>query len=130
MFNSIFQITRESKYSFTFEKQASGFVGLDKNNAYFLITNVSKLVDVIQSLVKSFKKTDNTNNNTNNNTTTAPTQAVQTSNSSVDISAYKSKDVKSVDSTIEKLDKALSSLLADLKLMAIQSTKQIILLSA
>ena len=69
MFNSIFQITRESKYSFTFEKQASGFVGLDKNNAYFLITNVSKLVDVIQSLVKSFKKTDNTNNNTNNKNT-------------------------------------------------------------
>lgn len=128
LFNSIFQITRESKYSFTFEKQASGFVGLDKNNAYFLITNVSKLVDVIQSLVKSFKKTDNTNNNTNNNTTTAPTQAVQTSNSSVDISAYKSKDVKSVDSTIEKLDKALSSLLADSRIngYSINKTNNII----
>lgn len=128
LFNSIFQITRESKYSFTFEKQASGFVGLDKNNAYFLITNISKLVDVIQSLVKSFKKTDNKNNNTNNNTTTAPTQAVQTSNSSVDISAYKSKDVKSVDSTIEKLDKALSSLLADSRIngYSINKTNNII----
>lgn len=128
LFNSIFQITRESKYSFTFEKQASGFVGLDKDNAYFLITNVSKLVDVIQSLVKSFKKTDNTNKNTNNNTTTAPTQAVQTPNSSVDISAYKSKDVKSVDSTIEKLDKALSSLLADSRIngYSINKTNNII----
>ena len=54
LFNSIFQITRDSKYSFTFEPQSSGFVGLDRDNAYFLITNVSKLVDVVKALINSF----------------------------------------------------------------------------
>jgi len=44
LFNSIFQITRDSKYSFTFEPQSSGFVGLDRDNAYFLITSLLTLL--------------------------------------------------------------------------------------
>lgn len=118
LLNSIFQITRDSKYSFTFEKQSSGFVGLDRDNAYFLITNVNKLVDVIKGLINSIKSANsgnnnNNNNNNNNSSSTAPTQAVATPNSKVDISAHSSKDMKSVDSTIAKLDKTLSSLLTD-----------------
>ena len=116
LFNSIFQITRDSKYSFTFEPQSSGFVGLDRDNAYFLITNVSKLVDVVKALINSFKSNNNNNNkNNNNNNSSSPatTQAVATPNSSVDISAHKSSDMKNVDNTIAKLDKTLSSLLTD-----------------
>lgn len=116
LLNSIFQITRDSKYSFTFEKQSSGFVGLDRDNAYFLITNVNKLVDVVKGLINSIKSANSSNNNKNNNnnsSSTAPTQAVATPNSKVDISAHSSKDMKDVDNTIAKLDKTLSSLLTD-----------------
>lgn len=130
LLNSIFQITRDNKYSFTFEKQSSGFVGLDRDNAYFLITNVNKLVDVIQSLIKSIKSASSGSSNNNNNSSSSgsSTQAVSTSASSVDISAYKSSDMKNVDNTIAKLDTALSSLLADSSIngYAINKTSNIV----
>lgn len=130
LLNSIFQITRSSKYSFTFEKQSSGFVGLDRDNAYFLITNVSKLVDVVKGLIESIKSANsgNNNNNNNNSSSSSSTQAVSTPNSSVDISAHKSSDMKNVDNTIAKLDKTLSSLLTDSSIngYAINKTSNIV----
>ena len=125
LFNSIFQITRESDYSFTFEKQSSGFVGLDKDNAYFLITNVSKLVDVIKALIDSFKQSGDDNGNGDGTTSlsaiamnalannTDASAASDTPMSPVDLSNYTNDEIGTVDKTIAKLDSMLSSLLVD-----------------
>lgn len=125
LFNSIFQITRESDYSFTFENQSSGFVGLDKDNAYFLITNVSKLVDVVKALIDSFKKSDDNKGNGDGTTSLSDiamkalannadvSAASDTQMSPVDLSNYTNDEIGTVDKTIAKLDSMLSSLLVD-----------------
>lgn len=56
--NSIFQITRDSDYSFTFTNNHTNpnnkLNGWNKDNAYFLICNISRLVEVIKNLIADF----------------------------------------------------------------------------
>lgn len=114
--NGVFQQKRGDKYSFEFEKQASGFIGLDRDNAYFLITNVETLIDVITSLVNSINAGNNSNNNNNNNnTSTAPTapQTPKAAKTTPYSANYTDKEINNVNSVIDSLDEMLSSLLSD-----------------
>lgn len=58
LLNSIFQITRDSDYSFTFTNNHTNpnnkLNGWNKDNAYFLICNISRLVEVIKNLITDF----------------------------------------------------------------------------
>ena len=109
--NGVFQIDRESKYSFTFEEQETGLTGLTKDNAYFLISNIQTLVNVITDLAGKFGSGDE---NDNNNTSPSPTykpKAAKTANA--DKSTYTDKELSNATDLINNLDKMLSSLLAD-----------------
>ena len=109
--NGVFQIDRESKYSFTFEEQETGLTGLTKDNAYFLISNIQTLVNVITDLTGKFGSGDE---NDNNNTSPSPTykpKAAKTANA--DKSTYTNKELSNATDLINNLDKMLSSLLAD-----------------
>ena len=120
--NGVFQIDRESDYSFTFEKQDTGFTGLSKDNAYFLISNIQTLVTVITNLADKFDS-DNSGDNDGGNgrsttisksTVSSPTykpKATKTANA--DKSTYTNAELSNATDLINNLDKMLSSLLAD-----------------
>lgn len=110
--NGVFQIDRESKYSFTFEEQETGLTGLTKDNAYFLISNIQTLANVITNLIDKFGGSDESDNN--NSSSTSPTykpKAAKTANA--DKSTYTNKELSNATDLINNLDKMLSSLLAD-----------------
>ena len=111
--NGVFQIDRESKYSFTFEEQETGLTGLTKDNAYFLISNIQTLANVITNLIDKFGGSDESDNN-NSGSSTSPTykpKAAKTANA--DKSTYTNKELSNATDLINNLDKMLSSLLAD-----------------
>lgn len=141
LLNSIFNITRESKYSFTFEKQETGFVGLNKDNAYFIITNISTLIDIVRDLIGKFSQDDSGSGDTGSGdtgsgdtgsgdtgSTTTATGPVATSTSKADLSAYDQSDKDTVNSTIDALDSMLSEVLADSSIngFAIDKTSNIV----
>lgn len=110
--NGVFQIDRASDYSFTFSKQDNGFTGLTKDNAYFLISNISTLVTVITNLADKFDSTGNNNNNNNNNS--SPVYKPKTAQTAkADKSSYTTKELSNTTDLINNLDKMLSSLLSD-----------------
>lgn len=113
--NGVFQIDRESDYSFTFEAQDTGFTGLSKDNAYFLISNIQTLVDVIMNLVDKFDSNGNGDgdgdNNTNSGSPTYKQKAAKTANA--DKSTYTNAELRNATDLINNFDKMLSSLLAD-----------------
>lgn len=113
--NGVFQIDRESDYSFTFEEQDTGFTGLSKDNAYFLISNIQTLVDVIMNLVDKFDSNGNGDgdgdNNTNSGSPTYKQKAAKTANA--DKSTYTNAELRNATDLINNFDKMLSSLLAD-----------------
>lgn len=129
--NSVFQLNRESDYSFSFTQEHSNennkLTGLSKDNAYFLITNIPRLVEVIKNLSAHF--------NTGNGTATAnasvlssvaEAEAAASSNSPLydyantakskagkAVASYSSNDLSTTRNLIDNLDKMLSSLLSD-----------------
>ncbi|MDE6766989.1 MAG: hypothetical protein K2J35_02195, partial [Eubacterium sp.] len=119
IFNGVFQIDRSSKYSFTFEKRENGLTGLSKNNAYFLISNITTLIDVVKNLIGKFggsnDDADNNNNNNNNSSNTESkvyaTKAAKPS--SADYNNYSDAELSNASDLINNFDKMISSLLAD-----------------
>lgn len=121
IFNGVFQIDRESKYSFTFEKRENGLTGLSKNNAYFLISNITTLIEVVTNLVDKFggsNGSDDNNNNDNNNNNDSNTEskvyatkAAKPSNA--DKNNYSDAELSNASDLINNFDKMISSLLAD-----------------
>ena len=110
--NGVFQIDRESKYSFTFEEQETGLTGLTKDNAYFLISNIQTLANVITNLIDKFGGSDESDNNSGSSTSpTYKPKAAKTANA--DKSTYTNKELSNATDLINNLDKMLSSLLAD-----------------
>lgn len=117
--NGVFQIDRESDYSFTFEKQDTGFTGLSKDNAYFLISNIQTLVNVIMNLVGGDSSGDSdggsgSSTTISNSTVSSPTykpKAAKTANA--DKSTYTNSELSNATDLINNFDKMLSSLLAD-----------------
>lgn len=51
--NNVFQLDRDSKYSFTFEERDNGYVGIPSEVGYFLIENADTLVDIIMQIVEN-----------------------------------------------------------------------------
>ncbi|MDE6864587.1 MAG: hypothetical protein K2J41_09420 [Eubacterium sp.] len=128
--NSVFQLTREDKYSFTFTDVNTDpnnkMTGLSKDNAYFLITNISRLVEVIKNLIAHFNEpsTQSVNGFVTSaaaddeggfqmpslplikNLEAAPAARATSAN-------YSSSDLSNAKDLIGNLDKMLSSLLSD-----------------
>ncbi|MDE6471263.1 MAG: hypothetical protein K2L19_09640 [Eubacterium sp.] len=120
IFNGVFQIDRESKYSFTFEKRENGLTGLSKNNAYFLISNITTLIEVVTNLVDKFGGSngsdDNNNDNNNNNDSNTESKVYATKAakpSNADKNNYSDAELSNASDLINNFDKMISSLLAD-----------------
>ena len=140
VFNSIFQQKRGDKYSFEFEPSAmTGLTGLDKDNAYFLITNIETLIDVIIALIDSIKNPATPENPTPENPTPEnptpenptpenptpenptpedPTPEDPTPEDPIVVSTfnpsnYTAEELSTVNGVITSLDEMLSSLLSD-----------------
>lgn len=121
LLNGIFQIDRSSEYSFTFEKQENGLTGLSKDHAYFLITNIKTLVNVIMNLVDSFTSdgdggddSDSSSDSSSSSSSKSPVykpKAAKTANA--DKSNYSAAELSNATDLINNLDKMLSSLLSD-----------------
>lgn len=120
IFNGVFQLDRESKYSFTFEASSrTGLTGLDKDNAYFLITNITQLIEVVKNLIGSFTQNAvatalsgfieeaTTYDNSPVYTPRAATAAAASS------ANYSNSELSNATDLINNLDKLLSSLLSD-----------------
>lgn len=67
--NGFFLMTRESANSFTFETQENGYVGLDTLNAYFLLINLDKIIEIVMDIVEA-----NTSDTGSGDTTEEPTE--------------------------------------------------------
>lgn len=117
IFNGVFQIDRSSDYSFTFEKQENGFTGLSENNAYFLISNASTLVEVIKNLIGKFGTKSETTAQADEPAVAAVTpkanQLVPALPSNADNSNYTDDELSNASDLINNVDKMVSSLLAD-----------------
>ena len=118
--NGVFQIDRESDYSFTFEEQDTGFTGLSKDNAYFLISNIQTLVTVITNLMggNSSRSSDGGSGSSSaaisNTTVNSPTyKAKGAKPANADKSTYTNTELSNATDLINNLDKMFSSLLAD-----------------
>lgn len=51
--NNVFQLDRDSKYSFTFETRDNGYVGIPSEVGYFLIENMDTLISIIMQIVEN-----------------------------------------------------------------------------
>ncbi len=114
VFNGIFQLKRGDEYSFDFAKdQRTGFTGLDRDNAYFLITNIETLVKVIKGTIEAAKKNNSSNNTNNNNNTTSSSPVVvqPVKNANIDVSKYSAQQLEKGDETLDKLDSMLGGIL-------------------
>ncbi|MCC8072996.1 MAG: hypothetical protein LIO62_02585 [Clostridiales bacterium] len=120
--NGVFQITRESEYSFTFEEQSNGFIGLNKDNAYFLIGNISRLIEVIVNLASSDDSSSESSTTSISAasllsafTTTADADT-KSSSAAASASGYSDSDLENVTDLINNVDELLSSILSDTSL--------------
>lgn len=112
--NSVFQITRDNeKYSFSFEEQEdTGYVALDTDNVYFLLTNLPRLIEVIMNIVNA--PSNPGGGSTETTTTTSKVYAPKaTTAAKANSSKYSSTDLSNATDLIGNLDKMLSSLLSD-----------------
>ncbi|MGN1122881.1 MAG: hypothetical protein ACI4RR_00940, partial [Eubacterium sp.] len=117
IFNSVFQLKRGDKYSFDFEADdRTGFTGLNRDNAYFLITNIETLVKVIKAMASSGNTEADAGGS---DISTASLLASLASNDVVtekfgaSIDNYTDEEISQVNDVISELDTMLSSLLAD-----------------
>lgn len=118
--NGVFQLDRESKFSFTFEKRANGLTGLTKDHAYFLITNVKTLIEVVTNLIANFGSGSSVSaagginslaaTAASNSPVYKPKAATTAKASSAN---YSAAELSNAADLINNLDKMLSSLLSD-----------------
>lgn len=147
IFNSIFQLTRESEYSFTFSDENSDennkLTGLSKDNAYFLITNIPRLIEVITNLIAHFNTGDTQANAMSLLSDDAADDASDESKAGSPVydyakaaeskaakalEGYSSSDLSNAKDLLNNLDKMLSSLLSDSSLngFSLDTTENII----
>ncbi|MCM1285465.1 MAG: hypothetical protein NC213_01545 [Acetobacter sp.] len=113
--NGVFQIEREDADSFTFEKRANGLTGLSKNHAYFLISNINTLIDVIKNLAGTINagvKIDG-KGLIGASKKSASSSAPTLKNAKANSKTYTKKELSNTTDLINNLDKLLSSLLSD-----------------
>lgn len=119
--NSVFQITRDDDFSFTLNNENTDknnkFTGLGKENAYFLITNLPRLIEVIKNLTSGGSTAKAASEDAVvSNPAVAKAAAepnVKTANAKANNSNYSSADLSNAEDLIKNLDKMLSSLLSD-----------------
>jgi len=117
--NGVFQIDRDSDYSFTFETQPNGFNGWTKDHAYFLIANIETLVEVIMNLVANItapavQSLDEGNGNSAATFAADDSTALKPApKAKADANKYTDNDLSNATDLINNLDKLLSSLLSD-----------------
>lgn len=51
--NNVFQLDRDSKYSFTFETRSNGYVGVSSDLGYFLFENADTLIGIVEKIVEN-----------------------------------------------------------------------------
>ncbi len=140
--NSVFQLTRDDKYSFTFTDVNADannkMTGLSKDNAYFLISNITRLVEVIQNLIAHFSGTSNQsvsglvaasdNKEEEKNGISLPLTIQAAPAAKATSANYSSSDLSNAKDLISNLDKMLSSLLSDSSLngFSLDSTENLI----
>ena len=110
--NGVFQIEREDDDSFAFIKRANGLTGLSKNHAYFLLTNVGRLVEVIKKLSTSGGSVSG-NSLISATTKKAASTAPTIKNAKANSKTYTKTELSNATDLINNLDKMLSSLLSD-----------------
>lgn len=134
LLNGFFLFTRSDDYSFTFETQKNGYVGLDTLNAYFLLINLDKIVEIFTNIVNANQDTGSgdTGTDTENPDTgedTGNTGDSGESGGGFDIStilgpileslnnvgpiANDSENIKGASELIDALDSLLSALLSN-----------------
>lgn len=134
LLNGFFLFTRSDDYSFTFETQKNGYVGLDTLNAYFLLINLDKIVEIFTNIVNANQDTGSgdTGTDTGNPDTgedTGNTGDSGESGGGFDIStilgpileslnnvgpiANDSENIKGASELIDALDSLLSALLSN-----------------
>ncbi len=117
--NGVFQIEREDDYSFTFEYNSdTGFTGLSKDNAYFLLTNIDRLIEVIGNLTgggsDDSDDSGNDGNSADDSSTAGPVYIPkQAKNAEASSSNYTKAELQNTSDLIGNLDKMLSTLLSD-----------------
>lgn len=121
--NSVFQLTRDSEYSFTFSTNHSNpnnnLTGLSKQNAYFLLANIDRLTEVITNLIAHFGGNgDNGDNNDSSDdiVDNSPSPVIKlkpAANAAATSHNYSANDLSNTKDLIGNLDKMLSSLLSD-----------------
>ena len=129
--NSVFQLTRESDFSFTFTDELTnennGLTGFTKNNALFLLSNIDRLVEVVMNLIGHFggESAEAVSLSTNSgssgysfsgSTYGASAAPSTTPEAKATSSNYSSSDLSNAKDLIGNLDKMLSSLLSDTKI--------------
>lgn len=138
--NSVFQLTRDDKYSFTFTDVNTDpnnkMTGLTKDHAYFLIANITRLVEVIQNLIAHFNTPSSQSVSglvsaaaEEENTGISLPITIQAAPAAKATSAnYSSSDLSNAKDLIGNLDKMLSSLLSDSSLngFSLDSTENLI----
>lgn len=118
--NSVFQLTRDSEYSFTFSTNHSNpnnnLTGLSKQNAYFLLSNIDRLTEVITNLIAHFGGNEDSDDSNNNNNPSSPSPVLKitpAANAAATSHNYSANDLSNTKDLIGNLDKMLSSLLSD-----------------
>lgn len=80
--NGLFLFTRTDDFSFTFETQENGYVGLDTLNAYFLLINLTTIIDIINDIVDANQSDDSGTTDDTEDTTTDDTEDTTTDDGS------------------------------------------------
>ena len=140
--NSVFQLSRDDKYSFSFTDVNTDpnnkMTGLSKDNAYFLLTNVSRLTEVIKNLIAHFDtpSTQSVNgfvasaaaDDDDDKKITLPLNVEAAPAAKATSANYSSSDLSNAKDLIGNLDKMLSSLLSDSSLngFSLDSTENLI----
>lgn len=135
VFNGLFLMTRDHVDSFTFETQENGYVGLSTLSAYFLLTNLSTIIDIVMNIVDANTADDGATTNdtaddvlvddavTNDTATTSSSggldissivnQILKSLNGNVPNITNNSENINGANALIDTLDSLLSTLLSN-----------------
>lgn len=110
--NNVFQITRNSDYSFKFEKKDNGLVGLDIKNGYFLFSNIGAIVEIVTKIVDNSSKPSVSSDAKATVKNNAPYAANEIKSSKYN-SLLTDENVANAKSILAKLDEMLADTLAN-----------------
>lgn len=104
--NGFFLFTRTDDFSFTFETQENGYVGLDTMNAYFLLINLTNIINIFSDIVDANQSDDGGTTDDTEDTTTDNTEDTTTDDGSgggFDISSILNPILNSVGTNLPQI---------------------------